>query len=172
MSEVENPRSMAYKSGYPINSYLLVIMPVILIMVFVTLNLNIAVLTVYLPIAAIIFYIFFSRQSCRIEISEQQEMKVVYFFPWDKNVTIDLRKFKYMDYARGFYNPFDSRRIGYLSLFRTCYDLIILSDNINDAQLEIKVNSRIFSFRKVTKHFQNTTCLQLIKLRSINEIIW
>lgn len=163
---------MLFKSGFPFNTYLLIIITPILISTFLILELNLYVLAVYLPIALLLSFAFFSRYSSRIEITDELEMKIVFFFPWDKNLTIDLRQFKYVDYARGFYDPFDDRRLGYLSLLRTCYDLIMLSDNKTNSQVEVKVNMKIGTFRQILKCMTVDARLSLIRLNSKNEITW
>lgn len=172
MSKLTPKGTIIYKSGFPINTYLLIILPSALIIMFLILQLNIYVLAVYLPIASVLFFVFFSKYSSRIEITDTLEMRVIFFFPWNKNITVDLRKFKYIDYARGFYNQFDDRRMGYFSLLRTCYDLIIFSDNKTNAMMEIKVNMRMGAFNKIIKHLKDDARLQLITLKSINEITW
>lgn len=172
MSKLTSEGLIMYKSGFPLNTYLLIIAPILLIITSLILQLNIFVLAVYLPIALLLFFVFFSRHSSRIEITNSLEMRIIFFFPWNKNITVDLRKFKYVDYARGFYNPFDYRRIGYLSLLRTCYDLILLSDNITNADIEVKVNMKTGVFSKIIKCLTVDAKLQLIKLKSIDEITW
>lgn len=161
-----------YKSGFPLNTWLLVITPILLLFIFLISDLNLLVLVVYLPIALVLFFTFFSRYSCKIEITDTLEMRIVFFFPWNKNISIDLRKFKYADYVRGFYNPFDSRRIGYHSLNRKCYDLLILSDHQTNTEVEIKVNMRIGAFSKIIKCLTADARLQLTKLNITDEIIW
>lgn len=172
MSKLDSTGTLIYKSGFPFNTYLLIIFPITLIIIFLILQLNIYVLAVYLPIALVLIFLFFSKYSSRIEITDTLEMRVIFFFPWNKNITIDLRKFKYIDYARGFYNQFDDRRIGYFSLLRTSYDLIIFSDNQTNAIMEIKVNMRMGAFNRIITHLKDDAKLQLITLKSINEITW
>jgi hypothetical protein len=172
MSKLTSEGTIIYKSGFPFNTYLLIVVPTVLLITFLILQLNIYVLVVYLPIALALFFSFFSKYSSRIEITDTLEMSVIFFFPWNKNITIDLRKFKYIDYARGFYNQFDDRRMGYFSFLRTCYDLIIFSDNKIDAIIEIKVNMRMGVFNKIIKHLKDDAKLQLISLKSIDEITW
>ena len=99
-------------------------------------------------------------------------MNIYYFFPWNKNRTIDLKNFKNMDYARGFYDPFDDRRLGYLGLFRRCYDLIILSNNKGGSQVEFKVNLRMSAFKQIISSLQKVAKINLVKLKSANDIIW
>jgi len=172
MPKLTSNGNLIYKSRFPFNTYLLIILPVALIVTFLIQQLNIYVLAVYLPVAVVLFFVFFSKFSSRAEITDNLEMRVIFFFPWDKNIDVDLRKFKYLDYARGFYNQFDDRRLGYFSLLRKCYDLIIFSDNKTNALMEIKVNMRMGSFNKIIKHLRNDAGLQLITLKSVNEIIW
>jgi hypothetical protein len=97
-------------------------------------------------------------------------MNIYYFFPWNKDITIDLSNFNSFDYARGFYNPIDDRRLGYFNFLRRCYDLIILLDN--NIQREFKVNLRISSFKKVIHILNKVAKIELVKLRSSDNIIW
>lgn len=161
-----------YKSGFPLNTWLLIIIPLLLLAIFLISHFNLFVLAVYLPIALLLYFIFFSRYASRIEITNALEMNIIFFFPWNKNISINLRKFKYIDYARGFYDPFDYRRLGYLSFYRKCYDLIMLSDNTTNSNIEIKVNMKTGAFSKIIKYLTVDAGLQLIKLKSNGEIIW
>lgn len=161
-----------YKSGFPLSLYLFLSFPIVSSGIFVFYQLSILALLINLPVAMLLFYTFFCRHSSKIEITAKNEMRITYFFPWDKNVLINLTKFKYIDYARGFYNPFDERTLGYSSLFRKCYDLLIVSDNINDSQIEIKVNTKLLNFHKLIRFLKKDNKLFLIKLKNTKAFIW
>lgn len=172
MQQIASENLIIYKSGFPLNTYLIIIAPVVLIITFLILQLNLLALAVYLPIALLLFFTFFSRYSSRIEITNSLEMRIIFFFPWNTSINIDLRKYRYVNYARGFYNQLDDRRIGYFSLLRTCYDLIMLSDNKANTKMEVKVNLKTGAFSKIIKYLTVDAGLQLTKLKSIDEITW
>jgi len=161
-----------YKSRYPINVYILLIAPAFLAFISYTYQLNIIALLIYLPIGSLLFYTFFSRYSSRIQIVSRNKMEITYFFPWNKNVIIDLKDLKYINYGRGFYAPFSKHTIGHLSLLRICYDLIILSDNETDAQLEIKINTRMFAFKQLINCLEKDIKLKKVRLKGSSTIIW
>lgn len=156
-----------FKAGYPVSTYILIIVPVVLVFLFLVLGLDIRVPVIYLPIAAIPYYLIFARKSCRIEISGH-EMKVIYFFSWDRDITIDLREFRFLDYSRGIYHPFS----GNSSVVQVCYDLIMLSDNSKRAQIDIRVNIRMFTFRKTIGYLQHKSNLKQTRLISFFDMIY
>ena len=82
-----------FGSGYPFNVYLLVIIPILLLGLGLLNQYDLIVVMMNLPIGMLIYYILFSRFSCKIEINEINEMEVIYFFPWDDNVLISLDDF-------------------------------------------------------------------------------
>ncbi len=163
---------LVYKSNYPFSIYLLFLLPVIFLLLSIKYELNLWGLLVYLPIFIVLFYIFFSRYSAKIEINDAFEMKIFYFFPWNKDITLNLHTFNRFDYARGFYDPFDDRRLGYLSFLRRCYDLLILLSSNRNIQNEFKVNLRVSAFKKIINILNKDIKIDLIKLKSSGNIIW
>ncbi|GAA4198123.1 hypothetical protein GCM10022289_06370 [Pedobacter jeongneungensis] len=172
MSKEPSIQHIIYKSNYPISIYLLIFLPILITLLTVLYRANFFALLIYLPIFVIIFYIFFSRYAARVEINNKFEMKVYYFFPWNKNFSINLSVIKSFDYARGFYDPFDDRRLGYFGFLRRCYDLIMLSANDRNIQEEYKVNFIMGAFKKVINILNKEAKIDLIKLKSSENIIW
>lgn len=114
---------------------------------------------------------FFARFSARVEINSQLKLYIYYFFPWNRDEIIDLKDFNSFDYARGFYDSFDDRRLGYLNFLRKCYDLIIFVNTHNQSK-DIKVNLRIGVLKRMVKILHQETKIQLVKLKSSDQIIW
>lgn len=160
-----------FKSNYPYSIYLLVILPFTLILLTITYNWNFWALLTYLPILIVLFYVFFARFSARVEINSHSKLHIYYFFPWNKNTILDLKDFRCFDYARGFYDPFNDRRLGYLNLLRKCYDLIIFVNGHNYSK-EFKVNLRIGDFKKIIDILDKQAKLVLVDLKSSDHIIW
>lgn len=172
MSKEPSIQPIIYKSNYPISIYLLIFLPIIGILLTIFYKANFFALIIYLPIFLIIFYTFFSRYAARVEINNSFEMKVYYFFPWNRNFSINLFIVKSFDYARGFYDPFDDRRLGYFGFLRRCYDLIMLFESDQNRLKEYKVNFRIGVFKKVINILNKEAKINLIKLKSTENIIW
>jgi hypothetical protein len=103
MSKTSAVPSVVLKTGFSFNTYVLMISPVILVLLSLIYEVNLSSLIFYLPVGSILFYVSFCRYSCRIEVSGAGEMKIIYFFPWNKNRIINLTEYKYIDYGRGFY---------------------------------------------------------------------
>lgn len=172
MPETPSLQSVVFKSGFPINTYVLLVSPIIIVLLSVIYDMNLAGLIFYLPAGLLMFYIFFCRYSCRIEISSSGEMSIIYFFPWHKNRIIKLAEYKYVDYGRGFYVFISRRTLGYFSTLRNCFDLIVLSESIKQSQLEIKVNTRMLGFKKLINNLQCIFKIHLVRIRSTEEVIW
>jgi hypothetical protein len=172
MSKEPSIQHIIYKSNYPISVYLLIILPIVIALLTFFYGANFFALIIYLPIFLIIFYIFFSRYAARVVINNFFEMKVYYFFPWNENFSVNLITVRSFDYARGFYDPFDDRRLGYFGFLRRCYDLIMLSESDRNRQNEYKVNFRMGVFKKVINILNKEVKIDLVKLKSAENIIW
>lgn len=172
MPETSPLQSIVFKSGFPINTYVLLVSPVVIVLLSLIYNMNLTGLIFYLPAGLLMFYVFFCRYSCRIEILDSGEMRIIYFFPWNKNRVVKLTEYKYVDYGRGFYVFISKRTLGYFSTLRNCFDLIVLSESIKQSQLEIKVNTRMFGFKQVIDRVQKLFKLRLVSIRSTEEVIW
>jgi len=172
MSKEPSLQHIVYKSNYPFSIYLLFLLPIICVLLSIIYKLNFFGLLTYLPVFIILFYVFFSRYSARVEINNAFVMKICYFFPWNKNVIVDLTTVKSFDYARGFYAPFDDKRLGYFGFLRRCYDLVMLFDYNRNFQSEFKVNFRLGSFKELINVLSKNAKIVLVKLKSTENIIW
>lgn len=137
-----------FKSGYPVNVYLLILMPVILLGISLGCYGCINHIMTNLPIIVLLFYLLFSRHSNKVRITDNFELKIIYFFPWDEDITVDLEDFNQL--------YFDSEKL-------RCYDIIHLISKDSDLPLMIKVNMRknnlkkLFDFIRVQAEIQIKT---------------
>lgn len=137
-----------FGSGYPFNVYLLIIIPILLLGIGLYRQSDLAYLMMNLPIGMLTFYILFTRFSSKIEINEINGFKVVYFFPWDDDVQIDLEDFEQLYYSKG---------LG--------YDVLRFTGNANEVQsVVIKVNTRSSDMQRMLSFIEKETHLKVVTL--------
>jgi hypothetical protein len=155
---------MKLKLSYSITIYFIVIF----IIAYIFLNLesiqkHALGFTFYLIIIVIAFYFFLSRYSCNLEIDNNSILHIRYLMPWNKDIGIDLKKYKYLDYGRGFYGFITVRKNGHMNLLRYPHDTIILSEKAdfkNNVTI-LKINLRVGQFNKLLNYLKNTEMLKL-----------
>jgi hypothetical protein len=154
---------MKFKLAYPVSVYLLIF----LAFGFFVLNrhsiaTNTSGFLVYLILLVTAFYFFFSRYSCRVTLSDEGIMTVHYLMPWQKTVIVDLKKYTFYDFGRGFYGCSLSNTHGHFNLLRYSYDqLVLASDKTFQKDLKIlKVNLRMGHFKKLLRYFKESANLQ------------
>jgi len=100
-----------------------------------------------LPIGMLIYYILFSRFSCKIEINDVNEMDITYFFPWDDDVLISLDDFEKLYVEKGKNSPF-------------CLLRFSNSDECSET-VEVKVNTRNGGLQRLLDDLKNVRQLQI-----------
>ena len=95
------PPYSEFGSGYPLNVYLLIIIPILLLGLGLLKESDLIVVMMNLPIGMLIYYILFARFSCKIEINDVNELEIIYFFPWDDDVLISLDDFEKLSVEKG-----------------------------------------------------------------------
>ncbi|SEA48077.1 hypothetical protein [Pedobacter hartonius] len=139
-----------FGSGYPFNVYLLIIIPTLLLGLGLLRQTDLTYLMMNLPIGMLTFYILLARFSSKIEINDINEFKVVYFFPWDDDVQIDLEDFEHLYYAKG---------LG--------YDVLRFTGNAYEVQaVVIKVNTRISDMQRMLSFIEKQTHLKVVTVAS------
>ncbi|SHG41003.1 hypothetical protein [Pedobacter caeni] len=154
---------LLFKSGYPVNTYILIGLPVVILLLCLLNKANLLGLVFYLPAFLLLFYYFFCRYSCKIELLENR-LKIRYFVPWNKNRTIDLKGLEYVDYGRGHYAPFSDRPVAYRPGLRICYDLLRLSESMEVPMTEVRINTRMFGFKSLVNTLRKTCKMCLVKV--------
>jgi uncharacterized membrane protein YobD (UPF0266 family) len=143
------PSYTEFGSGYPFNVYLLIIIPALLLVTGLLNHSEVVAATMNLPIGMLTFYIIFSRFGSKIEISDGNEFKVVYFFPWDEDIQIDLEDFEYLYYEK--------RQ-------RRNYDVLRFTSSAGEIQpVVMKVNTRIFDMERMIVFIEKETHLKVIR---------
>jgi len=104
----------------------------------------------YGPLICVFFYVLFCRYGCTVSISEQN-IEIRYFAPWQKNVSVNVADIVRVDYEKGYYDWFASKRIvEYRMSGQYCYDhLIIYQKDPENPILYFNVNTRAFDFDKI-----------------------
>lgn len=127
----------------------------------------------YLTLIVIAFYFFLSRYSCKLDI-DGSTLHIKYLMPWNKNVHIDLKNFKYFDYGRGFYNLISEREKGFMNLLRYPYDTIVLSErpDFSNNILILKVNLRLGQFNKLLNYLKTPVGLKLTDSNGSGGYFW
>ncbi|MBB5644880.1 hypothetical protein [Pedobacter cryoconitis] len=127
----------------------------------------------YLVLIVIAFYFFLSRYSCKLDIYGST-LHIRYLMPWNKNVHIDLKSFKYFDYGRGFYNLISERKKGFMNLLRYPYDTIVLSEgpDFSTNILILKVNLRLGQFNKLLNYLKTSVGLNLTDSNGSGGYFW
>jgi hypothetical protein len=139
-----------FESYYPITLYIL-ISALLLQGILLTPGGSIGKVLFYSLLMFLFFYMLLLRFACRLKIKEDV-LEVVYAFPWDKKIVIDLAKVESIDYAKGFYDPFSNQSLGGLFVFpKYCYDQLILEVKGEEVLLTLNINTRIFQFDKCFK---------------------
>jgi hypothetical protein len=94
--------------------------------------------------------------------------------PWNKNIAIDLKNYKYMDFGRGFYGSLTARTNGMKNLLRYPYDTIILSDHPDFKHdiIILRINLRMGHFNKLLKHLKNPEGLKLTDSDGAGGYFW
>jgi|GEM_PF-1007485 len=163
---------IGYKSGFPLSQYILFILPILLGLIGVFYKANIIGLLVYLILGFLFFYCFFVRYSCKIVI-DNHLMTLTYMAPWNKNLVLDISRYKYFHYGQSFYSFSTSNGLSFnIATLFYCNDLLILSDNKTDAQLEIKINTRMFAFKRLINLLEKDMKLKKAELKGSSAIIW
>lgn len=131
-------------------------------------------LLLYLLLIVIVLYFFLSRYSCRLEIDEDSVMQIRYLMPWNKNRTIDLKNYGYVDYGRGFYGSLTERRNGMKNLLRYPYDTIVLSEkpDFKEQTVILRVNLSIGHFNKLLTYLEQTEGLTLANSNGAGGYFW
>src|SRR5690606_15723282 len=134
-----------YKTNYPLNSYLLLI--ILVVEGVFMIGFPISMILFYIAGTFLLFYILFSRYACKVTIYDNRIL-VQYFFFWEKNVCLLFEEISEVDYAKGFYDLVDDKALGGLYGFpRYCYDQLIFKKK--SSEIEILVNTRIGTFGKM-----------------------
>lgn len=92
-----------------------------------------------LPIGLLLYYLLFSRYSNKVEI-DGTELKIIYFFPWDEDLTLDLE---------------DCKDFRYEKIKWSCYDIIRLTAVETDVPVEIRLNMKMNTRIQLFNHLQN-----------------
>ncbi|MBB6502918.1 hypothetical protein [Pedobacter cryoconitis] len=119
-------------------------------------------------------YFFLSRYSCRLQIDQFDVLHIRYLIPWNKNITVKLKDYKYMDYGRGFYGFLGTRKNGNLNLLRVPQDTIVLS-NSTDFKNEVailKVNLRIGQFKELLDYLEKVEKLKFADSAGAGGYFW
>ncbi|MGY0035168.1 hypothetical protein [Pedobacter sp. NJ-S-72] len=89
-------------------------------------------------------------------------MQIRYLMPWNKNKTVDLKNYKYLDFGRGFYGSLTTRTHGMKNLLRYPHDTIILSDHPDFKQhiIILRINLRMGHFNKLLEYLKKTEGLK------------
>jgi hypothetical protein len=136
-----------FGSGYPLNVYLLIIIPILLLGLGLLKESDLMVVMMNLPIGMLIYYILFARFSCRIEINDANEMEIVYFFPWDDNLLISLDDFEKLSVERGKNSSF------YLLRFSSTEEF--------SETIDVKVNTRSGAIPQMLTYLENVNQLKI-----------
>jgi hypothetical protein len=143
------PPYTEFGSGYPFNVYLLIIIPALLLVTGLLNQSETALVMMNLPIGMLTFYMLFSRFGSKIEINDTNDFKVVYFFPWDEDIHIDLEDFECLYYER---------RQG------RNYDVLRFTSSAGEIQpVHMKVNTRIFDMERMIMFIEKETHLKVIR---------
>ncbi|QNK64046.1 hypothetical protein H7F33_06020 [Pedobacter sp. PAMC26386] len=126
---------------------------------------------VYLVLMVCAFYFFFSRYSCVLSI-ENNVLKIWYLMPWNKEVTLNLKSYQFMDYGRGFYQ-LNSRQKGYKNLFRYPYDTMVFSNTADFKENTIiRVNLRFGQFSVLLNYLKQNEKLKLTDAKGQGGFFW
>jgi hypothetical protein len=150
------PSYPEFRSGHPFNVYLLIAIPIILLVTALFHRLNLGGVMTNLPIGFLAFYLLFSRFSSKIKIADY-ELKVIYFFPWNDVISLDLEDFDTIYYERGKRRP---------------YDVLRFVNSKTDEAIEIKVNMKMFAIRRLLSFIQNEAKLQVVRTDPEQQMIW
>lgn len=128
----------------------------------------------YLILIVIAFYFFLSRYSCKLSIDDYSVLHICYLMPWNKSVHIDLKKYKYFDYGRGFYGFITARKMGYFNLLRYPYDTIIISEDSDFSNniLTLRVNLRVGQFNELINHLKKSEKLKFSDSNGKGGFFW
>lgn len=147
--------SPEFKSGYPFNVYLIIVIPIILLVTALFHRLNLNSIMTNLPIGVLAFYLIFSRLSSKIKIADN-ELRVIYFFPWNDAVNIDLEDFDTLYYEKG---------------KRRSFDVLRFVSSKTNAVTEIKVNMKLFCVPRFLNFIQNEAKLQVVRSEPEQQMI-
>lgn len=137
-------------SGYPVNVYLLIIIPALLLGIGLFNQSDLVIVMTNLPIGMLIFYILFSRFSSKVAIKDATEINITYFFPWDEDVHINPEGFDCLYYEKG---------------LRRCYDVLRFTDHAGEIEtIEVKINVRISGTERILTYIEQQTKLRVIRL--------
>lgn len=150
------PSYPEFRSGHPFNVYLLIAIPIILLITALFHRLDLGGVMTNLPIGFLAFYLLFSRCSSKIKIVDH-ELKVIYFFPWNEFISLDLEDFDTVYYERGKRRP---------------YDVLRFVNSKTDEAIEIKVNMKMFAIRRLLSFIQNEAKLQVVRTDPEQQMIW
>jgi len=128
----------------------------------------------YILLIMIAVYFFLSRYSCRLQIDQYDVLHIRYLMPWNKNMVVKLKDYKYMDYGRGFYGFIESRKNGHLNLLRIPQDTIVLSDSMDFKHKVaiLKVNLRMGQFKELLNYLEKTEKLKFADSAGTGGYFW
>jgi hypothetical protein len=146
--EAIKSNSFLVKTRPPISMILLVIINCL----FLFESISNWVWIIYLLPLNVIFYIQFCRFCCIITMT-QEFIKVRYFNPVIKSITIPIKDIKAIDYEKAFYDFFSRKTIGgTLFLPQYCFDrLIVRFKDTKGSIIYVNVNVLMFDFDRVLK---------------------
>lgn len=145
-----NFKKIIFRSAYPISVYLL-ITGLLLQGILMDPNGSIGKVLFNSVLIFLFFYLLMLRFACKLKVNGKV-LEIVYFFPWYRNIKVDLATVESVDYAKGFYDPFSSQSLGGLFVFpKYCYDQFIFKIKGEDELLTLNVNTRVFQFDKAFK---------------------
>ena len=146
-------RKSHFDGGFPITLFILIVGLLLQFCVLVQIS-NIGKILFYSVFTFVFFYILLLRYACKLKVSSGK-LEIIYFFPWDNNVIVDLSKVESVDFANGFFHPFSNQSLGGLFVFpKYCYDQYIFQIKDKEDLLTVNINTRLFQFGK---------CFKLIK---------
>ncbi|TDG36116.1 hypothetical protein EZJ43_10575 [Pedobacter changchengzhani] len=161
---------LKFKSIVPVSNIFFFVTPLFfLLTIYLYREINITALLFNFLLGIAIFYVMFARFGCNVLI-KNNEMSIIYFMPWRKKMEVNLNNYKCLSYGRSFYSLSLNNRLGYFSLFRICYDVLILTND--EKKIEIKINTMMFGFMKMISFLKNKIGLKETKPSISKEIIW
>jgi hypothetical protein len=154
-----NEQVISLNTRIPIMYYLWIIISVSFFIYFLLNNMIFWGSCFYTAIISLLFFITFSRYSCRVFI-RKDELVVHYLFPSKSKISIKLETINNYSVEKGFYDWLsDTNRADY---FLLCYDSISIK-GVDNKKIEFRVNTRIGDFKKIRKALDLTIKLKNLK---------
>ncbi|MBN8667467.1 MAG: hypothetical protein J0M30_08175 [Chitinophagales bacterium] len=136
---------------YPFNPYFTIVVSLIVFLLMFKTSIQSGFF--YSILSFSFFYILLCRNSCRVVLFKDQ-IYVNYFFPWEKNIILDISNLVEVDYEYSFFNYFsDKTRAGLFVFPKYCADelkLNILSYGKIE-QYSLEINTRMFGFNRLVR---------------------